>query len=579
MEQIRKGHNYQNKLIEIERWRRNEIRTIERQAGDIPELEVAVKEADDKVIAFDKRNKRANADARTRVATDEMKQELRDAKKARKEINSKLIEARRLLRSNEDIKAKRTAIDQQANLKIAEVRKSDIAPWYGTYMLIEDAFQKTRKMPLYDGVEPNDPRFRSYLGEGRVGIQQFQPNEPIDKVIGIEASSKMVRIIPMPAPIVKVDGTMRKVGKKDLRLFRLRIGTDNDRKPIWAEFPMVYHRDIPTGSVIQVVQVCCNKIGAREHWTVSITFNDNQNTIAHNNQSCVGIDLGWRDMQDGSVRIGYGKGTDNKEWDIRVPSSVIAALSKANEIESIRDKEFDAVRKSLVEWMTGKENLPEWLTKECEHLDKWRSQGRLARLVKQWSTNRFAGDEEIYGISGSWNKETKTLTKGTGIAGWRYHDHHLWQWASSQRNRGVGYRNEEYRKLAAKLADQYGSIVFEDINLSNLARGNAGSTNRQLTAPSEFRNACKNALRSRGKTEGYIEVDARGTSKECGICHYYNDDIKGMLKYFCQGCGVEHDRDENASNNILDRGLERERSGDAKTPEGARNEETLMEVA
>lgn len=560
-DQIKRGHNYQNALIEIERWRRNEIRTLESQIGNIPMLTTLLKEADDKVLAIIKAIKVGNAKARSRVETPEMKEELVAAKKARKGASAALIQARRELRENVELSSKKEAIHTEENRRKAIVRKDkETAPWSGTYMLIEAAVQKTREMDMYNGIEPNDPSFRPFKGEGRVGKKQFQPLEPLSKVIGIGASSLYVQIVPMPPPAPRTDGKPRKIGKKDLRMFRLRIGTSDKGKPVWAEFPMVYHRDIPAGSVVSVVQVSCNKIGPREHWTVSITVNDNKEALVRSDNSCVAFDLGWREFQGEKIRVAKWHGSDGEKGEVFLPQSLLDKLRKVEQISSGRDKDFDAIRNTLVDWLVKSEaSHPQWLKDKTTHIDQWKSQARLVKLVRQWANNRFNGDDEIL----------------HQLEGWRYHDHHLWCWESSQRIKAIGHRNEIYRIVAAQLAEKYGTIVFEDINLSNLAKGKVAGGNRQLTAPSELRNACKNASRTRGKD--YAEVSARKTSKICASCGYENE-IGSALEYFCEGCDIELDRDENAAENVLNRYLSERASAEQKAG-GARKEEIVKEVA
>jgi transposase len=158
---------------------------------------------------------------------------------------------------------------------------------------------------------------------------------------------------------------------------------------------------------------------------------------------------------------------------------------------------------------------------------------------------------------------------------WRYHDFHLWQYERSLDVKTRGHRNEIYRIEASELADQYGTIVFEDIRLDNMAKGRVAGGNRQLSAPSEFRNACKNATRTRGK--GYEEVSAINTSKLHAACGTMND-IGAKMEYHCSGCGMELDRDENAAENILGRWLPCEHSGDAQTTPTARTDENQNEL-
>ena len=52
----------------------------------------------------------------------------------------------------------------------------------------------------------------------------------------------------------------------------------------------------------------------------------------------------------------------------------------------------------------------------------------------------------------------------------------------------------------------------------------------------------------------YIEVDPAYTSKTCSECGYLNKALKAEKKWSCPSCGVVHDRDTNAANNLQEMG-------------------------
>jgi hypothetical protein len=572
-DQLKRGHVYQNKLIEIERWRRNELRQVESKAGNIPVLENKLILAQDAFEQIEKKIKANNSKLGFSLVKDGKRPEkailseedksIRElARKAKKVAFTELKNARKVLRDDPLLKSERDRIHADELKLISEATRADTAPWVGTYQLIRPAVGKTRGMPLYDGANHKDPKFKYFDGGGRIGIGFFNPHEPIEKIVGKSPTSTQLQILPMPPPSPRKNGQLRKVGDKDLRLFRIRIGTaENKRSPIWAEFPMVYHRHIPATSTISLVQVSCRKVGPREKWSVSITFDDNQQIIEVNEKSVVGIDLGWRTMSNG-LRVAKWQGSDGVTGEVVLPNDVLAALSKYKEIKEIRDKEFNKIRLILSNWIVDQMFLPEWLKTETETIDKWRSQARLVKLIRRWQAERFAGDEAVMGLAGRWDKQNKRVIEGSGLLGWRYHDHHLWEWETSQRTKSIGHRNELYRIVAATLANQYDAIVFEDIRLNNMAKGKVAGSNRFLSSPSDLRNACKNAARTYGKK--YDEVVAAGTSKlhatktDGSVCGYFND-LGPRLEYSCEGCGEELDRDENAAKNILNRYLTRDK--------------------
>ena len=58
----------------------------------------------------------------------------------------------------------------------------------------------------------------------------------------------------------------------------------------------------------------------------------------------------------------------------------------------------------------------------------------------------------------------------------------------------------------------------------------------------------------------YVEkVNPRNTSKMCSVCGYINEDLKlSDRKWTCPYCGTEHNRDGNASINVLDKTIGKE---------------------
>ena len=83
----------------------------------------------------------------------------------------------------------------------------------------------------------------------------------------------------------------------------------------------------------------------------------------------------------------------------------------------------------------------------------------------------------------------------------------------------------------------------KDTKLSSKARAQ-----RFLGAVSEFRDAIKNAADRDGVP--YIEVNPAYTSKTCSECGVLNKSLKSEKEWTCTSCGVVHDRDINAANNL-----------------------------
>jgi putative transposase len=116
-------------------------------------------------------------------------------------------------------------------------------------------------------------------------------------------------------------------------------------------------------------------------------------------------------------------------------------------------------------------------------------------------------------------------------------------------------RDDFAHKISDKLAKQYGTIVFEDLNIRAMVK------NRFLA--SAIMDSCWYKLRQLTvyKTERrggrVIFVNPAGTSQKCSGC---GEMVKKPLSeriHACPKCGLTLDRDVNAARNILALGLER----------------------
>jgi hypothetical protein len=316
------------------------------------------------------------------------------------------------------------------------------------------------------------------------------------------------------------------------------------------------HRPLPEGSVIKRAAVAHRRIGPRDEWSVTVTIemDDSLRPAVDASAPMVALDLGWRQLPDG-MRIAATFDGTNEEM-LVLPTSVLSQMRKADDLRSIRDKNFDAARAALVTALDGMKTareLPAWFAAATSHVSAWKSPGRLAALAQRWRQARFEGDAEAY----------------DALEAWRYHDYHLWEWESSQRVKALRHRREIYRVFAAGLAKRYSRLIVEDFDLREVARHEevdsakaeiAGArSNRQLVAPSELRLALINAFDGR-----WEKVPAHGTTFLCHACGAANDwDQAKEIERKCSACGVLWDQDANAARNIFARASGGDGSGNA----------------
>jgi hypothetical protein len=557
--QLRAAHTYRNRLIEIERERRAAQRDALAGHVSTAPLEEALVRATAEVDAALAVVSRAKGSQRTRRVPDDLRVSLRAARAARGEIVRQIREARRALREDESVAARCEAIDEEANAK-AKAARASCGVYWGTYLLVERAMDASREMPLYDGAEPNDPRFVCWTGEGRLGVQ-LQGGLALDAL----ATDTQLQIV-SAAPSPNADPHSRRSATRQRMILRMRVGSDEKKRPIWAEWPMLMHRPIPEGCVIKTAAVRVARIGPREEWTVSITVSNAPARPAPGDGT-VAIDLGWRVLGDEVRACAWWDGTQGGE--LRIDADLLSDLAVASRIRSTRDCNFERERSSLVVARDAAgDTWPDWLRKATKFVHAWKSPGRLAQLALRWRSNRFVGDAAAY----------------ESLEAWRYHDYHLWTWESEQRQRALLRRREQYRIFAAGLARRYSRVALEAFDLRDVAQrpapesteGDNGQAraNRHNIAPSELRGAIVDAF---GGAKGgrVVFVPAEYTTMTCHVCGSIERwDQAREVSHCCSSCKTEWDQDANAARVIF---ASAPRS--AEPPGGARNDEKTNDDA
>ena len=115
-------------------------------------------------------------------------------------------------------------------------------------------------------------------------------------------------------------------------------------------------------------------------------------------------------------------------------------------------------------------------------------------------------------------------------------------------------RNDFAHKTSRFLADNYGTIVFEDLNIPNMVKNHhLASAILDACWGKTRRLAAYKAERRGGRV---ILVNPSGTSQECSGCGRVVEKALSKRTHSCPFCGLELDRDVNAARNILARGLE-----------------------
>jgi putative transposase len=137
-------------------------------------------------------------------------------------------------------------------------------------------------------------------------------------------------------------------------------------------------------------------------------------------------------------------------------------------------------------------------------------------------------------------------------------DYSNWQRARQQKARyqtKIANKRKDYlHKITTELVKSYDVIVIEDLKTKNLLKNHHLAKSISNQAWREFRTMLKYKCDWYGKQ--LVVVKPNYTSQICSNCGYHSGKKPlDVREWTCPKCGANHDRDINASINILNRGL------------------------
>lgn len=549
LDQYYKEHKYYNRIIDLEHERRLAIRAVQ---ATVPKLLDAEERADAALITVAELAAQARA---ARSHEEDVEAPDPEVVRAAREERARANESVKVLRAKyaRDLHDQFCQIDNEyrdSNSaaiwgRLFKEARATCGVFWGTYLKIEQAFRQAceaetqpymvdgRPRKILPWVErPEARNYRDRQG-GLVAIH-IQGNEAPMLSHEIFGNSQLVRIDPLPAGAFDPSIPRGQREKMQRTFLHLRIGSDEHRKPIWATWPIFMHRPLPEHTEEHPCRITWVTVTRRprEHcwryeWKAQITV-EMESPEPKRVGEAVAVNLGWRRMKDGTLRVATWADTAGKTGEVRLDASFRDRIHKSWDIRSKRDKAMDELRSQLVA-----------LGVPC---GKWKSPTRYYNLMYQEIAREKQGESPQYAA------RVMELLRP-----WVYRDRHLHWYERGLREGALNYRRQIYRDFALELAKQYRAIIVETYDIRNISENESiprgPSVQRVVGSPSQARQI----LGSTGERLGCEIIDGI-SHKATQRCHVCDDetpwDAAPDVMHTCPN-GHEWDQDINNAKNML----------------------------
>lgn len=577
-EELRRANQFWNKLVEIDLAANEAFNKATSDNPQVIEYQENVdflrQQREDLVTE----RMRQRKESRSRKVDPIIMTRLRENSILLKTTNDKLKKAKRQAR--EQIKEKLQELDTYRREQIKRARQ-DSGVYWGTAGILQDKFETARQAVLTRRTrgQKAEMQFRRFQGDGLFNVH-FSDGLPTSE-FGIKSSRGRAAVLQNNNLTITAfserSGEPREITRnRTIKLPNGTLKTLNETlvtrgigTPRSLSMDLVLHRSLPELSAdadlrIKDIQVVLRKnpnyhqfMKSHKQWDVrrsaaviTMTAKESEFIDIEPTAGAVAVNLGWRLLSDGSLRIATIVG---QKWPTEYVILPRARLRLAEIIEEMRSQR-DLVLATMLPRLRGLpwDTAPPAIRIFGQALAKAPKLGprSLARLVIEWKA-----------LDCHWCEDDLTVFEE-----WRKNDN-VWLYRGEKAKRKFfGERKYRYQLAAKRIAERASVILLDEVDFSELARipkdrdpkfEMAIRRNRQLAAVSELTLEIKHqAAKYRREI---IFQKGPSTFVECHICGKPLDvpqNHKMDLTYFHDYCRATLDQDDNNCRIRLKRWLE-----------------------
>lgn len=556
IQEMRRGHELSNRMIEIERVYEEGVKEVWRKAPTLAALEAQVAEYDENVQDVVHEIKSHRQRNRTTEASAELKAKLKAARKLLRETKQAMRDEKTRIYPILQPDLVRLGEARNAELKATYRPAVDDGLYWANYNFVSDRHQAAvkavrarRKMGL-----PSNLRFRRWNGgEGTLVVQlQRQSGQPARTPEVIASEGGKYRNVGHLSPAHDPThwATLTRAEQRQIRLGHLRFRIGAGEHADYVDVPVFVHRPIPPEADICFLEIKRTRLGRRYFSHVSVVVKlpvTPMRTEGHK----VAMHVGWRALSDRSLRVAAVTGMTSTsvprdladvvrhhgEWaEIVVPAWYRDQMEYVHSLGSVRGKNLEVMKKWFLGWL---EKHPEHGIVGIETIEKWRSADRFHRVIE-----RLRDDETL-------DPEMRLYMEE-----WRRQDEHVREIEDNLRAKIIARRNNAFCNVAAWLLDTAGLLVIDNYNIAKIARKpdigqkdeeahRAARANRVLAAPGRLRAAMIDGANRRGVQVQAIDGTISGVHHVCGT-ELDQDERELNVMVWCPHCETMVDQDANA---------------------------------